>query len=51
LGDAEGLVKVIGDGGVFSQVVIAGLVSSVITVKSTVGGVFKPAGRALSGHI
>jgi len=51
LRDAEGLVKVIGDGGLFSRVVVVGLVGLVITVISAVGGVFVPAERALPGHI
>jgi len=43
LWDAEGLVKEFGDGEVFSRDVIGGLVSSVITVRSAVGGAFMPA--------
>jgi len=48
---AEGLVKEFGDGGLFSRDVIGGLVGLVITVRSAVGGMFKPAEQALSGHI
>jgi len=50
LWDAEGLVKLIGDGGLFSHVVIARSVSLVITVKSPVGGgggMFMPAEQGL----
>ena len=50
LRDAEGLVKEFGDGGLFSRVVIAGLVGLVIRVASAVGRVFKPAEKALSGQ-
>ena len=38
--DAEGLVKVIGDGGLFSRVVIGSSVSFIMAVGSAVGGVF-----------
>jgi len=48
LWDAEGLVKEFGDGGLFLRDVVVGLVGSVITVKSTVGGALNRAGQSLS---
>jgi len=51
LRDAEGLVKVFGDGGLFPRDVIAGLVGLVIRVRYAVEGAFMPAEQALPGQI